>query len=193
MNRRSSDPQLSRDLASAKPTDGSAPPASTREPLRAIVNDNSDETNTTSPAPSVASEAPDDLQFRMLRLERQNRWMKLSIVVILLLSGLVASKALLPSDTIVRQTLMESKELKLLDNDGQPRLFLRMYSRVPVIQLLDANGKPRMSLGLRFDDTPFFDLSDKTGRTRTSIELGPTGEPLIELFDENGESTTRIR
>jgi hypothetical protein len=129
----------------------------------------------------------------MGRLERQNRWMKLSIVVVLLLSGFVASKILNPSNSIVRQTLMESKELKLLDNDGQPRLFLRMYSKVPVIQLLDANGKPRMSLGLRFDDTPFFDLSDKTGLTRTSIELGPKGEPLIELFDDNGESTTRIR
>jgi hypothetical protein len=157
------------------------------------VNDNSDETNTTSPAPSVALETPDDLQFRMGRLERQNRWMKLSIVVVLLLSGFVASKILNPSNSIVRQTLMESKELKLLDNDGQPRLFLRMYSKVPVIQLLDANGKPRMSLGLRFDDTPFFDLSDKTGLTRTSIELGPKGEPLIELFNDNGESTTRIR
>ena len=119
--------------------------------------------------------------------------MKLSMVVLLVLAAVLVSRAVLPPGTIVKQTLMESKELKLLDNDGAPRLFLRMYSRVPVLQLLDANGKPRMSLGLRFDDTPFFDLSDKTGRTRASIELGANGEPLIELFDENGDSTTRIR
>ena len=111
----------------------------------------------------------------------------------LALTVLFAAKTFLPPDTIVRQTLMESKELKLLDNDGHPRLFLRMYSRLPVLQLLDANGKPRMSLGLRFDDTPFFDLSDNTGSTRASFQLSPEGEPVIELFDENGESSTRIR
>ena len=133
------------------------------------------------------------LKARLHRLERQNRWIKLSTVLVLALTVLFAAKTFLPPDTIVRQTLMESKELKLLDNDGHPRLFLRMYSRVPVLQLLDANGKPRMSLGLRFDDTPFLDLSDKTGSTRASIQLSPEGEPVIELFDENGESSTRIR
>ena len=144
----------------------------------------------------LASGEPNEvaaLKARLHRLERQNRWIKLSTVLVLALTVLFAAKTFLPPDTIVRQTLMESKELKLLDNDGHPRLFLRMYSRVPVLQLLDANGKPRMSLGLRFDDTPFLDLSDKTGSTRASIQLSPEGEPVIELFDENGESSTRIR
>lgn len=134
-----------------------------------------------------------DFGRRIARLERQNRWLKLSTAAMLLLVGLYAGNSILPPETIIRQTLMESKELKLLDNDGQPRLFLRMYSRVPVIQLLDTNGKPRMSLGLRFDDTPFLDLSDKTGATRASIEVNAMGEPLIELFDSSGDSTTRIR
>ena len=151
------------------------------------------DTNTTPKTPDETAQLRDELHRRLARLERQNRWIKLSSVLFLVIAILFAARDLVPPDTIVRQTLMESKELKLLDNDGQPRLFLRMYSRVPVLQLLDANGKPRMSLGLRFDDTPFLDLSDKSGSTRASIQLGPSGEPMIELFEENGESSTRIR
>ena len=93
---------------------------------------------------------------------------------------------------IIRQTLMESRELKLLDNDGNARLFLRMYSKVPVLQILDGNGKPRLSLGLRFDDTPFLDLSDRTGRTRATFEMTEHDEPTLRLFDENGETSFKI-
>jgi len=134
-----------------------------------------------------------EFALRLGRLERQNRWLRLGLAVMLVLAGVYAAQTFLPPNTIVRQTLMESKELKLLDQDGTPRLFLRMYSRVPVLQLLDRSGKPRMSLGLRFDDTPFLDLSDKTGQTRASVQLNAGGEPMVELFDENGDPTTRIR
>ena len=94
---------------------------------------------------------------------------------------------------IVRQTLMESRELKLLDNDGNPRMFVRMYSKVPVLQLLDRNGKPRLSMGLRFDDTPFLDLSDRTGRTRATLEMTGDDAPTLQLFDENGETSFKIQ
>ena len=93
---------------------------------------------------------------------------------------------------IVQQTLMESEEVKLVDNAGNTRLFLRMYSRVPVLQLLDTNAKPRMSLGLRFDDTPFIDLSDKTGRTRATFEMTDKDEPTLKLFDKDGEVSFAI-
>lgn len=175
------------DAPSAAESSSSTSNAPAGNRLRAIVSNETPRSNT----PPGADEH--DITRRLRRLELQNRWLKLSVSVTLILAVFYVGKALLPPNTIVQQTLMESKELKLLDNDGNPRLFLRMYSRVPVLQLLDKGGKPRMSLGLRFDDTPFLDFSDQTGETRVSVELNGKGEPLIELFDAKGDSTTRIR
>ena len=134
----------------------------------------------------------EEVHKRLGKLEKQNFRMKLALVVLVMVVGYLGFEQVITESTIVRQTLMESRELKLLDNDGNPRLFLRMYSRVPVLQLLDSSGKPRMSLGMRFDDTPFIDLSDRTGRTRATLEMTEKDEPALSLFDENGEPTFKI-
>lgn len=99
---------------------------------------------------------------------------------------------LFPDSVIVKQTLLESEEVKLIDKSGATRLFLRMYSRVPVLQIIDSKGKPRMSIGLRFDDTPFIDLSDHTGKTRATFEMTEDDEPTLRLFDANGETSFAI-
>ena len=134
----------------------------------------------------------ESIRRRLERVERQNRWMRLAFLGLLLLGGFAVSDKLNLDQAIVRQTLFESQELKLLDNDGNARLFVRMYSRVPVLQVLDAQGKPRMSLGLRFDDTPFIDLSDGQGRTRATFEMTEDDSPAMRLMDEAGNTTFRI-
>ena len=95
-------------------------------------------------------------------------------------------------DVFVQKTIMESRELKLLDQDGNARLFLTIYSRVPVLQLMDSNGKRRLSLGLRFDDTPFIDLSDKQGNTRATLEINEDDAAALSLYDENGDVSFQI-
>ena len=140
-------------------------------------------------AASPAEPGTPVLSRRLDKLEKQNFRLKLSMVALVLLVAYIAFGQSITDNIIVKQTLLESKELKLLDNEGNARLFLRMYSRVPVLQLLDAKGKPRMSLGMRFDDTPFIDLSDSTGRTRATLEMTGTDEPALRLFDEKGEPT----
>ena len=134
----------------------------------------------------------ESIRRRLERVERQNRWMRLGFLVLLLLGGYAVSDKLNLDQAIVRQTLLESQELKLLDHDGNARLFVRMYSRVPVLQVMDGSGKPRMSLGLRFDDTPFIDLSDGQGRTRATFEMTEEDAPAMRLMDENGQTTFRI-
>jgi hypothetical protein len=57
---------------------------------------------------------------------------------------------------------------------------------------MDSNGKPRMSLGLRFDDTPFLDLSDSTGRTRATFEMTEQDAPALRMFEQNGNPTFTI-
>lgn len=129
---------------------------------------------------------------RVERLERGNRWLRYIGVVLALVVIVLAYDRVFPEGVTVHKTLLESKELKLLDADGNPRLFLRMYSRVPVLQLMDHKGKPRMSLGLRFDDSPFIDLSDKTGRTRATLEMTEHDAPALRLFDEHGNVKFQI-
>lgn len=136
-----------------------------------------------------AEEHAGSLSRRLSKIEKQNFRLKLSMAALVLLVAYIAFGQTITDNIIVKQTLLESKELKLLDNEGNARLFLRMYSRVPVLQLLDSNGKPRMSLGMRFDDTPFIDLSDRTGRTRATLEMTGTDEPSLRLFDAKGEPT----
>ena len=134
----------------------------------------------------------EEIRSRVIKLEKQNFRMKLAITVLVMVVGYLGFEQLLNDGTIIKRTLMESRELKLLDNEGNARMFLRMYSRVPVLQLLDSNGKPRLSLGMRFDDTPFIDLSDRTGRTRATLELTEKDEPALSMFDENGDPTFKI-
>ena len=73
----------------------------------------------------------EEIHKRLGKLEKQNFRMKLALVVLVMVVGYLGFEQVITESTIVRQTLMESRELKLLDNDGNPRLFLRMYSRVP--------------------------------------------------------------
>lgn len=134
----------------------------------------------------------ESIRRRLERVERQNRWMRLALLLLVLLGAFAVSDKLDLNQIIVKQTLLESNELKLLDKDGNARLFIRMYSRVPVLQVLDATGKPRMSLGLRFDDTPFIDLSDGQGRTRATFEMTEEDAPAMRLMDEQGTTTFRI-
>ena len=139
------------------------------------------------------SSADRALIARLEKVEARYRRVKLAFIGLSLFCGYLAVHQLVPPSVLVKRTLMESEELKLVDGAGNTRFFLRMYSRVPVLQLLDTNGKPRMSLGMRFDETPFIDLSDKRGRTRATFEMTGEDEPMLRLFDEDGEATFKLR
>jgi len=140
----------------------------------------------------VTDDSVEGLVRRVARLERRIR-VQFATLVIVAVAGLgFLFDKLLVEQVIVQQKLMESRELTLVDNDGNARLFLRMYSKVPVMQIMDSNGKPRMSMGLRFDDTPFLDLSDSSGRTRATFEMTADDAPALRLFDANGNPTFNI-
>lgn len=140
----------------------------------------------------VEQSSVEELMRRMNKMERRLRMQALALVIVVAAGLAVLFDDLLMEGVIVQHKLMESKELTLLDNDGNARLFLRMYSKVPVLQIMDSNGRPRISLGLRFDDTPFLDLSDRTGRTRATFEMTADDAPALRMFDENGNPTFNI-
>ena len=177
-----------RDAKQQEPENASPPPEEGPEVGLKAVDDPA------PVAPGFVGEegSVEQLIQRVIRLERRVRVQNIGLVLLALLGVGALLHSLVTGDVIVRQKLMESRELTLLDNEGNARMFLRMYSKVPVLQIMDSNGRPRMSLGLRFDDTPFLDLSDSRGRTRATFEMTEEDAPALRLFDENGTPTFNI-
>lgn len=132
------------------------------------------------------------LMQRLRKVERQYRAMRIGFIVSVIVLGVLLVNRSSIGDVSAGKRLIMSDELKVVDVGGKPRVYLRMFSDVPVMQVLDANGNPRLSLGLRFDDTPFIDFSDSSGITRATFQVTGGGEPAIRMFDGQGESTFRI-
>ncbi len=140
----------------------------------------------------VEDSSVEELLARVVKLERRNKFVIYAFALILTVVLVGVGGEILNQTVIVQQKLMESKELTLVDNQGNARLFIRMFSRVPVLQVLDSNGKPRISMGLRFDDTPFIDMSDRQGNTRTTLEITADDSPALSMFNEKGDTTFTI-
>jgi len=136
-----------------------------------------------------ANEAPPwvDLAQRLQKAERRSRWLKYTLLLMAPLLVYVFVGQELPDRLVQREPLVASDRMQLLDEDGNTRMYMRIYSSVPVIQLIDKGGVPRLSLGLRYDDSPFISLADVSGQTRASLQVGENEEPALKLFDENGE------
>jgi len=160
--------------------------------LKPVPNPSADDAQQDARHEQGPTASDDRLRERLSRVERQNVWMRVSLMLLVLAVGYMAFAQFVPENVFVQRTIMESRELKLVDNAGNTRMFLRMYSRVPVLQLMDPSGKPRLSLGLRFDNTPFIDLSDTTGQTRATLELTKGDQPAIRLYDADGRPTFTI-
>lgn len=132
------------------------------------------------------------LAERVAKAERESRRLKFALFVIVPLIGYLFVNQQIPENLVEHEPLVAADKLQLLDREGNPRLFLRIYSGVPVMQLMDQHGKPRMSLGLRYDDSPFISLADTVGQTRATLQVGNEETPTLQLFDENGVSTFSI-
>jgi len=135
------------------------------------------------------SEAPPwvDLAQRLHKAERQSRWLKYTLLLMAPLLIYVFVGQELPDRLVQRKPLVASNRMQLFDEDGNTRMYMRIYSGVPVVQLIDKGGVPRLSLGLRYDDSPFISLADVSGQTRASLQVGEDDAPALKLFDANGE------
>jgi hypothetical protein len=141
------------------------------------------------PQPSSAyptAPVEDSIATRLAAVERHNRRIRRLGLATLVALGCATAGYLTLGGATVHRSLLESRELELLDASGRSRAFVRVYANAPVMQLLDAQGKVRLSLGLRFDDTPFIELSDDTGTTRASLKVGSGGDPELRMY--NGDA-----
>ena len=128
-----------------------------------------------------------DLAQRLHKAERQSRWLKYTLMVMAPMLFYVFIGQGLPEELVKRESLVASDRLQLFDDDGNTRMYMRVYSGVPVVQLIDERGMPRLSLGLRYDDSPFISLSDVNGQTRASLQIDADDNPALKLFNDKGE------
>jgi len=142
-----------------------------------------------APSPDELREQPPwvDLAQRLHKAERQCRWLKYALIVMapLLLYVFVGQE--MPRQLVEHEPLVAADRMQLFDENGNTRMYMRVYSGVPVVQLIDESGTPRLSLGLRYDDSPFINLSDVSGQTRASLQVGADDRPRLNLFNEKGE------
>ncbi|GMQ76995.1 MAG: hypothetical protein BMS9Abin01_2300 [Gammaproteobacteria bacterium] len=141
------------------------------------------------PAAELEEQQPSwaDLARRLQTAERQSRWLKYALLVMAPLLIYVFIGQQLPKQLVQREPLVAADRIQLFDQQGNTRMYLRVYSGVPVVQLIDENGIPRLSLGLRYDDSPFISLADVRGQTRASLQVGEGDQPALKLFDQNGQ------
>jgi hypothetical protein len=165
------------------------------EPLREHYRESAEKGRRTTRSPDSHQSQREFLTTPILeqlrKVERQSRAMQIGLIAGLIVLA-VAADPFSMIEAGVSKPLVQSDELKLVDGRGSPRVFLRVYSGVPVMQVLDAKGNPRLSLGLRFDDTPFIDLSDTSGITRMSFQITGGGEPAMNMYDRRGKPTFSI-
>ena len=128
-----------------------------------------------------------DLAQRLHKAERQSRWLKYTLMVMAPMLFYVFIGQGLPEELVKREALVASDRMQLFDDDGNTRMYMRVYSGVPVVQLIDESGMPRLSLGLRYDDSPFISLSDVNGQTRASLQIDADDNPALKLFNDKGE------
>ena len=130
-----------------------------------------------------------DLAQRLHKAERQSRWLKYALLAMAPILIYVFIGQGLPEKLVKRQALVASDRMQLFEENGNTRMYMRVYSGVPLVQLIDESGIPRLSLGLRYDDSPFISISDVTGRTRASLQMDSEDNPALNLFNEKGEAS----
>ncbi len=138
----------------------------------------------------VSDEAPWlSLPRRLEKAEKQSRHVKLALLFMMPLLIYFFVGQIVPKTTVESVDLVLADRLRLFDRHGNTRMSLSVYSGAPVMQFIDEKGVPRLSLGLRYEDSPFVSLADVAGHTRATIQLDEKDRPELTVFDEEGMPT----
>lgn len=141
----------------------------------------------------VSDEAPWlSLARRLEKAEKQSRRLKFALLFMTPLLIYVFVGQNVPKSIVESEPLVAADRLQLFDQQGNLRMYLRVYSGVPIIQLIDEKGNPRLSLGLRYDDSPFISLADIAGQTRATLQVDEKDRPALKLFDNKGVPTFSV-
>jgi len=121
---------------------------------------------------------------RLEKVERQNRRMKFTGAVVLVL----ASATLLMGQAPPKRRVVEAEEFVLRDESGVKRGALAVLpGGAAGLAISDRSGEPRASLTVYQGGEPVLTLSDKDGKSRASLVLLADGSPSFYLKDQGGK------
>ena len=123
---------------------------------------------------NTASEVFNQMADRLNKLERRNRQLGLVLVCLMAVGGVL----LLSGATDARHRSGETETFVLRDGAGAVRARLEMGKDGPVLQLLDAHGRPLGTLGTS-QDALVLGLVGQDGRLQTGIALERGGVALM--------------
>ena len=81
-----------------------------------------------------------DLALRLQKAERQSRWLKYALLIMAPLLIYVFVGQELPQRLVQKEPLVAANRMQLFDANGHTRMYMRVYSGVPVVQLIDESG-----------------------------------------------------
>jgi hypothetical protein len=128
------------------------------------------------------------IEERLERLEKQNRWLKVLLLAVIVLAGggvMLSVVSGVRAQAPQWRRTVEAEKFVLRDSNGKTRATLRVVlPDGPRLDLYDANGKPRVVLAT--PPSAGLLLTDASGMPLT-VRVGSTGEgPGLFLFDANG-------
>jgi hypothetical protein len=115
------------------------------------------------------------LSVRIMRLERQNRQLRwfgaasfLGLLILTALGSAWGQARLAPAEKVIR-----AENFVAVDGEGRGVIGIGTNIREKMrgaIEFLDKSGKPRMTMGLGDDDSPFVILLGQDGRDQIALE-----------------------
>src|SRR3989339_674465 len=127
---------------------------------------------------------------RLEKMARQYRRLKVSGVLILGLLGVIlATQAYVLFRPQAPGPAGEA--LVVRDPKGNIRASLRDTGGKVGLDLWDAQGRRRATLGLGAEGAPGLAFYDQDQRVRAELNLGPDGEPKFTLRDQHGKETQK--
>jgi hypothetical protein len=131
-----------------------------------------------------------DIERRLARLERQNRWLRGLLVGL----GLVVVLLALPGNPATAQddkaTALKARSFVVTDERGEKRATLGLAKDGVGLVFYDAKGATEAVLGTTGEGT---NLSFFEGGTRRLLVQLKDGTPLVRLFDERGKGGAALQ
>jgi hypothetical protein len=129
----------------------------------------------------------ESLAERVRRLERQNRLLRAAVLLVVTVFAAVVCMG-----QVDTPKELEAERLILRDEAGKARVMLGMTEGGATLELSDAEGWLRLSLGVFEDRRPVLTMLDPEYKERATLGVTEAG-PRLELCDAEGESRAGLR
>jgi len=129
----------------------------------------------------TTEERLEKLEEDLIRSKRHNRLLLMAAV------SIVSAVFLLGASGDVIHDVIRTKELLLVDVNGNTRAMLNLADGQPGLSLFDETGKERAALALLRSGQPMLSLYDRANVLRAVLDLDDSGQPGLSLNDENSK------